>query len=169
MEYIVEVLLSGTAAGAAVSFLMKTWITNRVTASIKHEYDKKLAELKGEIQTQSSQKHEKWLIKRTACLRALNLANAVLSNYTYPEVTDGDILPQKVRIEDARSCVDELACSCDSSDTLDVLKEIMFGSVTPDIIVDLRNAVRAELDFSSQEIDRDRKRAFIGKLNCIES
>lgn len=168
MEWISH-LLSGGAAGALVSLLLKTWITNRVTASIKHEYDKKLEELKGEIQTQISQKHEKWMIKRSACLRALNLANAVLSNYTYPNMPKDNVVPQEITIEEARSCVDELACSCDSSDTLDTLKEIMFGNVTPDIIVDLRNAVRRELDFSKQQIDSDREKAFVAKLNCIAS
>ncbi len=168
MEYFLQVC-SGGLTGAIVSFLLKTWITTRVTNSIKHEYDSKLEELKGAIQTQTSQNHERWLIKRKACLHALTVANATLSNSTYPNAKSEDILPQYITIEDARTCVDEIACSCDSPDVLDILKEILFGSVSPDKIVDLRNAIRKELNFSSQEIDSDREKAFIGKLNCIKS
>ena len=148
---------------------MKEWITKRVAAAIDHEYSKKLEELKGQIETQTAQIHERWVIKRNACLRALNLANAVLSNYTYPKVTAGEIVPQKTTINEARSCVDELACSCDSSEVLDTLKEIMFSSVSADKIVDLRHAVRTELGFSQDVIDTDRDKAFIGKLNCLQS
>ena len=65
-----------------------------------------------------------------------------------------------------RSCFNELACTCDSPKVLEKLKEIMFGRVSPDTIVDLRNEVRQELGFSETEIDTDRNRAFIGKINC---
>ncbi len=168
MEFFLQ-MMPGGLSGVIVAFLVKKWVTARIENSIKHEYDKNLEDLKGIIQTQVSQNHERWLIKRKACLKALTVANATLSNYEYPNAKSKDILKQYITIEEARMCVDEIACSCDSSEVLDVLKEILFGSVTPDKIVDLRNAIRRELNFSSQEIDSDRDKAFIGKLNCIKA
>jgi len=119
------------------------------------------------LNERSKRKWEKWNIKKEACLKALNLANAVLSNYEYQNVNRGDIEPQYTTIEDARSCFNELACTCDTPDVIEELKKIMFGTVTPASIVDLRNAVRKELEFSNQVIDIDREKAFVGKINCL--
>lgn len=120
------------------------------------------------LNEQSKRKWEKWNIKKAACLKALNLANAVLSNYEYQNTCKDDLEAQYTTIEDARGCFNELACTCDSPAVIEELKNIMFGQVTPDAIVDLRNAVRKELEFSNQEIDIDREKAFIGKLSCLK-
>lgn len=119
------------------------------------------------LNERSKRKWEKWVIKKDACLKALNLANAVLSNYEYQNVKKGDIEPQYTTIEEARSCFNELACTCDTRDVIEALKKIMFDSVTPAAIVDLRNAVREELEFSNQAVDVDTEKAFIGKINCL--
>ena len=109
---------------------------------------------------------ERWQIKKVACLKALNLANAVLSNYGYQNVGKGAITPQYENIENARSCFNELACTCDEPDVINALKKIMFENPSIDSIVDLRNAVRKELKFSNKTIDSDREKAFVGKINC---
>ncbi len=119
------------------------------------------------LNERSKRKWEKWIIKKEACLKALNLANAILSNYEYQAVKKGEIVPQYTTIEEARSCFNELACTCDTSDVLESLKKIMFSSVTPAAIVDLRNAVRKELGVSNHPIDLDKEKAFIGKINCM--
>lgn len=165
MEYILNLLAGGLGAGI-VAFLLKNWVIERIKQSVAHEYDKKLEKLKADIQSDLLRRQEIWMLKRDACLKALNLANAVLSNYHYPNVKKEDITPQYESVANARSCVNELACTCEKPDVLEELKEIMFGEVRPDAIVDLRNAVRRELGFSQTEIDTDRKKAFIGKLNC---
>ena len=117
----------------------------------------------------SKRKSERWKIKKEACQKALNLANAVLSNYEYQNVRKGDIEPQFITIEEARSCFNELACTCEKSSVLDELKKIMFSNaVTPAAIVGLRNAVRKELEFSNEAIDTDMEQAFIGKINCLK-
>jgi hypothetical protein len=117
-----------------------------------------------------SKRHwEKWQFKKQACLKALKLANAVLSNYDYPNVKKGDIQPQYEDIESARSCIDELACTCENPDVLNELKKILFDSVTPASMVDLRNAIRRELKFSKKTIDTDKEKAFIGTLNCTKN
>jgi hypothetical protein len=122
------------------------------------------------LNERSKRKWEKWNIKKDACLKALNLANAVLSNYEYQNLKKGDIEPQYTTIEEARSCFNELACTCDTSTVIEELKKIMFdSSVTPAAIVELRNAVRKELKFSDQVIDIDQDKAFVGKINCLEN
>lgn len=173
---VVQALQSGAVgmgAAVVVTFLLKTWITNRVAFSIKHEYDAKLEEIKGLIETQVSQDYERWVLKRNACLQALRLANATLSNYKLTDLKSGKaidgIMPQYMTIDDARACIDELACSCESPEVLDNLKRILFSSGTAADIVDLRNAVRRELGFELEEIDHDREKAFIGKLACVKS
>jgi hypothetical protein len=118
------------------------------------------------LNEKSKRTWERWQIKKEACLKALNLANAVLSNYEYQNVKKGDISPQYETIENARSCFNELACTCDEPDVINALKKIMFENPSPDSIVDLRNAVRKELKFSNKTIDLDREKAFVGKINC---
>lgn len=118
------------------------------------------------VNERSKRNAERWQMKKGACLKALNLADAVLSNYEYPNVTKGDISPQYETIENARSCFSELACTCEGSEVIDTLKKILFDQVSPDAIVDLRNAVRRELRFSKKTIDNDKTRAFVGKINC---
>jgi len=109
---------------------------------------------------------EQWKLKRDACFNALNIADALLSNYEYPNVKDGDIKPGKITTEEVRKCFNDLACSCQETKVIDLLKKIMFESVSPDIIVDLRNAVRKELDFGNEVFDTDRDKAFVGKVGA---
>ena len=109
---------------------------------------------------------EKWKHKRDACFNALNIADGLLSNYKYPNVKEGDIKPGKVSTEEVRKCFNDLACSCNDTNVIFILKKIMYDSVSPDIIVDLRNAVRKELEFGKTEFDTDRDKAFVGKIFC---
>jgi hypothetical protein len=149
---------------AAVQFLATTWLKTRIEESVKHEYAKQLESLKSELQTERQKRDRAWLVKRDACLKALNIANGLLSNYSYQNVPADHIHPQELDVAEVRACFNELACSCESADVLTQLKRIMFESVTPDAIVDLRNAVRRELEFGVTEIDTDRKNAFVGRV-----
>jgi len=162
----IECIASGTITGTIILFGFKEIISNRLKYSIKHEYDQKFEEIKTTLQEHSNINQNKNELKKKACMQALRLANCVLSNYHYPHVPAGGIQPQTMSLEEARACIDELACTCESSNVLDTLKNILFNSVSPDSIVDLRNAIRKELSFSVIEIDTDRARAFIGKLGC---
>lgn len=109
---------------------------------------------------------EKWKLKRDACFNALNIADNLLSNYPYPNVKKEAIKQGEVRTEDVRKCFNDLACSCEHTEVIDILKVIISGSVTPDIIVDLRNAVRKELGFGNDNFDTDRINAFVGLIGC---
>ncbi len=167
-----QFLLSFVSAGIGATiatFLLKIWLTERIRQSIAHEYATQLEHLKAALQSNVKTQQEVWLLKRDACLKALNLANAVLSNYTYQNIAPDAIVRQFETVSSAWACFNELACTCERAEVLSQLKRILFGKVSPDAIVDLRNAVRRELGFSNVEIDDDREKAFIGKLNCDPS
>jgi len=109
---------------------------------------------------------ERWKMKREACIQALKIANGVLSNYRYPNVPEDQIKKEEVDTFEARRCLDTLACTCKNPEVINEFKKILFGNVSPDAIVDLRNAVRKELGFGWRKIDQDRDKAFIGKLGA---
>ncbi len=109
---------------------------------------------------------EKWKLKRDACLNALNIADNILSNYDYPNVKKEHIKRGEVRTEEVRKCFNDLACSCEHTEVIDTLKKILSESVTIDIIVDLRNAVRKELGFGEKNFDTDRHKAFVSMIPC---
>ncbi|HDM8188246.1 TPA: hypothetical protein P0E26_004996 [Vibrio harveyi] len=51
---IIVYIFSGGVGGGIVSFLLKSWFETRLKNSIKHEYDKRLLELKASIDKESS-------------------------------------------------------------------------------------------------------------------
>lgn len=140
-------------------------ITRKIE-NVKSEYLIELETVRIELSKSLHQKNELWIMKRNACFKALNLANAVLSNYEYSNVPKGHIVPQKESIESARSCFNELECTCEGLEVIEMLKKIVFGSGTVDDIIDLRIAVRKELGFENILIDSDRDSAFLGRINC---
>ena len=77
-----------------------------------------------------------------------------------------DLTPQHETIEAIRACFNELACTCEKPDVINGLKKIMFESVTPAEILNLRAAVRKELGMCSRAVDTDAERAFVGKVMC---
>jgi len=128
--------------------------------------NKRLKSFEAVIQKNEKLRENKWQIKRSACLKALNIADALLSNYEYPGARKEDIKPGKITTEEVRTCFNELACSCDNTEVIEILKKIMYESVSPDIIVDLRNSVRGELEFGDDNFDKDMVNAFVGKVGA---
>lgn len=130
------------------------------------KFNKTFKKFEFELKQKDLINQEQWKHKRDACFNALNIADCILSNKTYPNVKAGDIKPGKITTEEVRKCFNELACSCKETTVIDLLKKILYGSVSPDIIVDLRNAVRIELEFGNQAFDKDRDQAFVGKIGA---
>src|SRR5262245_21308695 len=129
--------------------------------SVKTEYARQIEDFKGRLLEARQKRDRASLVKRDASLKALNIANAVLSNYSYENVRPDQFYPQDVDVVDVRACFNELACSCERP-VIAQLKRILFDRPSPDAIVDLRNAVRRELEFGINEIDTDREEAFVG-------
>jgi hypothetical protein len=70
-------------------------------------------------------------------------------------------------IELARECDNRLALSCETDEVVTWYRRCLglFGEVNGDMIVDFRNAIRKELRFGIVQVDQDRQRAWIGRLN----
>ena len=171
--------IAGGATGAAVVFLTKTVLTTRIQRAIQHEYDRKLAdhkaaladqynraleEHKSKVKAKEETRQTRWEIKRDACLDALQVVDGFHANLQW----DYDVEPQeKPRIDEVRRCYNRLALSCDSDDVLQQFKRclgVTGEKVTGDMILDLRTAIRQELEFG-KPIDQDREIAWIGCLN----
>lgn len=118
------------------------------------------------VNERAKREWERWQLKKAACLRALNIANAVLSNYGYQNLPKDEITPQYESIEAIRACFNDLACTCDGPEVIKGLKKIMLEQVTPAEIVKLRTAVRIELGMGRRPIDDDLEKSFIGRVNC---
>jgi hypothetical protein len=153
-DTIVTAVISSGVASGLFAALSAGWL------------DRRLERLKDELERDRNVHSQVWQMKRDACLHALNVANAVLSNYEYENVPNDKIVPQFEDIRSVRACFNELATTCDSREVLDQLKRVITKPVKPDVIVDVRNAVRRELGFKNAEIDTDRENAFVAKVNC---
>ena len=62
--------------------------------------------------------------------------------------------------------MNELACVCNGPEVIGLMKKIMNSEATVDLIVDLRSAVRKELNMHLNDIDSDRDMAFVGSVIC---
>lgn len=156
-DIITIVTLSLTITTIIQSILYNFWVLPKINKNLK------LFESK--LKKEDLLNEKRWQMKQSACLKALNIADAILSNYKYPNADKSSIKPGKITTEEVRSCFNELACTCDKADVIEILKKILFAdAVRPDIIVDLRNAVRKELEFGNNDFDKDRERAFVGRV-----
>jgi hypothetical protein len=176
----------GAGAGAGITFLLRTYFNEKIKNSIKHEYnirietykselknaiDKDFESYKSNIKELESKNLDKWELKREACLRALNIADSAMSNLEWESDIDmrKGIVKSEIDTITARICYNQLACTCDLPETLYEFKRVlgMLGPIGGDAIVDFRNAIRKELNFGN-EIDVDRKKAFIGRIHGDE-
>lgn len=161
-------IVSGGAAGALVVWLSKEWISSRLKESIKHEYDSKLEELKESMKNQQRISDAKWKLKYEACMQALDIADALISNMPVNGIQEGLMVREHCSTEVVRDCINKLACACDGAEVLTIFKKILIGKdISLDIVVDIRNSVRRELGFSQTEIDIDRDSAYIVRIGPL--
>jgi hypothetical protein len=115
IEEIFKIVTAAGLSGLVVVWLLKKWISDRLRLSISHEYDRKLETLKDELVRTRLVASNVWQTKKNACFGALNIADAVLSNYKY-ENSSIDPIRQYQTIERVRTCYNELACTCETAD-----------------------------------------------------
>ncbi len=143
-----------------LTFLFRDWLAQRLKAAIEEEFRTREAASK---------------IKREACLEALAVVDAFLSNQSWTQ--DGKPLPvhvQPIDIAMARDCYNRLALTCQNQAVIDKYLDALglhvpgtpAKQVSGDAIVDLRNAMRAELGFGI-ELKLDRSLAWIGTLHQV--
>jgi hypothetical protein len=173
----------GSGAGAGITFLLRTYFNEKIKNSIKHEYDtrleshkselksaldKEIESYKSEIRDAEVKKTDKWKIKRAACMNALNIAEASVSNMTFADTSIDGIVKSEVDTVKVRECYNQLACSCDNPKTLEEFKRVLglMGTIEMNALVSFRNAIRAELDFGAKiELASDDQSAFIGRIH----
>ncbi len=161
-------IISGGVTGALVVWLAREWISVRLKDSIKHEYNTKLEQFKEELKNQQRISESKWQLKYEACMQALELSDALLSNMDFSGIAEGVMVKEEVKTEDVRDCINKLACACDDKEVLQTFKQIVIGrDIRLDIVVDLRNRVRNELGFSELNIDTDRDTSFIARIGPV--
>ncbi len=157
-EFLTIIGLTITFAGLINAALYQFWFLPK--------FNKSFRDFESSIKYKELIDQERWQLKRTACLNALNIADCILSNYKYENAKSEDIIPIPVTTEEVRKCFNELACTCDNTEVIEILKKILYDKIRPDIIVDLRNSVRRELGFGNSDFDKDRKNAFVGKIGA---
>jgi len=92
-------------------------------------------------------------MKHDACMLALKITNSMISNLTYENVPDVEILKETIPTEKIRQCMDMLVVSCDTGAVVKILNEVLFGRFTPAIIQEMRQAVRRELLYGTGNQD----------------
>ena len=149
--------LSSGAGTALIAFLAKDWLAVRIKSAIDREaYIGRAA----------------FDLKRSACLDALQIVDAVFSQFAWEE--DGKKLKntkQELSIAVARMAYNQLALTCKNPRIVELYGRAIglraAGDpqldMTADLIVDLRNAMREELGFGSS-LDFDRTKSWIATL-----
>jgi hypothetical protein len=113
------------------------------------------------LESSRDRQQKKWLLKRDACFSALELTNKIYTN----RFSEEGVEAEEVTEAEARKCLNELFVSLDNEGVMCIFKEMVYeGSWRGDRIVDLRNAVRAELFNDKKPFDTDRTKAFLGKF-----
>jgi len=167
MDQVLSVF-SGGVSGALVVWVAREWISARLKSSISHEYEVKLERLRDELKNRQRAEESKWKLKYDACMQALDLADAMISNMSITGIDAGVMIRESVKTEDVRDCINKLACACDSGEVLNIFKKIVMGNgISLDVVVDLRNEVRKELGFSKTVIDIDRETSFIARIGPV--
>ncbi len=136
------------------SYLFKTIISNYVA--------QKFEKYRSQIKLEESRYNQKWLIKKDACLKALDISNRI---YTHRFPIQG-IGPEDVSSAETRNCFNILSASLDGGEVFNIFQKIAFDTGWKgDLIIDLRNAVRKELFGQEVEIEKDREKAFLGAFS----
>jgi len=180
LEPLLAALASGGAAGAFVYYLAHTALTERLRRGIAHEYDAKLEQVRADLLRGSQESLEglrsatrskdavsqtQWETKRDACLAALRIVDGTFSHIPWDGVAAQK--QPKPGIDAIRDCHNRLALSCEARDVLDAFKACLGidDTISADLVVDLRSAIRGELGFGRHQLDHDRDKAWIAKVN----
>ncbi len=149
--------ISSAAGTALIAFLAKDWLAVRIKSAIEREAHIGRAAFD---------------LKLSACLDALQIVDAVFSQLEWKEA-DKNLknIKQELSIAAARRAYNQLALTCKNPRVVEVYARAigLRGasdpplSMTADLIVDLRNAMREELGFGSS-LNYDRNKSWIATL-----
>lgn len=137
---------------------------NLATREDIEEITRKIESIRGDISRANAVEEQKRKLKYEACLEALAVIDAHLSQVFVSE----NVAPQPVSTIKAREAHNKLILSCNDVLIVEKFGEIYFGPrdselrrPPTDLLNEFRNLIRKELGFGS-ELDLDRDRAWIG-------
>lgn len=131
----------------------------------------------GLLQTKRDREDKRWEMKREVCKRALDLVDAVFANRSWSDPSGAPlkISPQdRPSIRELRQCLNDLCVVCENPQVVSCFRKCLdvgqqHGRGRADDIVDLRNAIRAELGYG-KPVDVDREAAFLAVIDgTVES
>lgn len=138
---------------------------NLATREDIEEITRKIESVRGDISRANAVEEQKRQLKYEACLEALAVIDAHLSQVFAPE----NPTPQPVSAIRAREAHSKLILSCNNILIVEKFGEIYFGPRTgesprppTDILNEFRNLIRLELGFGS-DLPLDRERAWVGR------
>lgn len=164
---IATAITSSLVTTSAAAWLIKLWLSERLKTAIQLEYNQKLEQFKADLRNSETVSQARWEIKRQACLEALRVVDTFFSHQSWQGVSKPAETQGSIDVAKARECYNALALSCNSEEVLQQFKRCLGLSSEPiraDMIVDLRNEIRRELEFG-QEVDLDRTSAWIARLS----
>lgn len=148
----------GAVGGALLSYVAKPWISKHIDAV----YDKRASEYEAQIRNSERISQQRWEMKREVFIRALKLVDAWWANIEWKQV-EPDRQP-KPTIEEAREIHNLLSLTCADGTTIQKYLNCLNCKSSPDepnnfhggMIAELREAIRAELDFENVKLDADK-------------
>jgi hypothetical protein len=164
---IATTVVSSLVTTSAAAWLIKLWLSERLKTAIQHEYNQRLEQFKADLRNSEAVRQARWEIKRQACLEALRVVDTFFSHQNWTGLSKPTETQGSIDVAKARECYNALALSCNSEEVLQQFKRCLGLANVPiraDMVVDLRNAIRRELEFG-KEVDCDRANAWIGRLS----
>ena len=149
-----------------VAVISSSVVATIVSLILKYHFDRKLENFKSQIKNEELVAQSRWEIKRRACLNALNIVDAYFANATWETGETHPELQERPEISAVRQCCNELALSCERDTVLKTFFKCLgiYGETTCNMINELRNEVRKELQFG-MDIVLDDEHVWISRIN----
>lgn len=185
-------LAVGTIGGTTVlllivGYIARAWIAERLKGAVSHEYATKLEQFKAELSAENTARLEgykntlkeaerinqqRWEMKRSVFLQALEIVDSWWSNIEWSGVQPDQ--QAKPAIDKVRSIHNQISLICESKEVLEAFEACLRfkkpheeRALSMDMIVDLRNAMRKELKFQ-EEIPASRSACWVAKMTVKE-
>jgi hypothetical protein len=169
IKVIVEV-----AFGLFLGIAGSTWLFRTAAGEwMRHLNARVLESYKSELQETQRVNQEKWVLRREACLEALEVVDAQMAHMQW-QMNGAQVTPQRVAVDiaKARAVMNKLILTCEGADVVTLYIRALGlrtpdeppQTMSPDTIHDLRLAIRAELEFGP-DFPFDRRKAWIVSLS----
>ena len=159
-------LLSIGALVAALNMLLGIWVKSRIESSIKHEYDRRLEELKNE-----GKRRDVLYVERLTAFKSLHKRLISLRRYCEAQVNDergSDLLPgtEALTPDDNKSCLVHLHLIDSTLDETGIFLSGETRSTFDELRRQLSLGARLEIWLSDKDIDPE---VVASKASCYQA